>query len=176
MKKYIITIIIILLSACSKQEIIVDKNDLYFIEGINRVESSIKAPEFTLKNVSDDNISLSDYRGKVVFINFWANWCAPCKEEMPTIENLKQLTKDLDVVIITINVAESKEIVENYLNENKYTFISLLDTDKKVSTDYAVRSIPSTFILNKKGMVVGTKLGAHDWDGENVIKILKELL
>lgn len=126
------------------------------------VEVGMQAPDFTTNNVNGDEVSLSDYRGTKVFLNFWASWCPPCKEEMPAIQKLHKNYDDIKVV--TVNSGENKEKVLNYLMENNFSFTTLLDNNRKVTTDYLIRGIPSTFVIDKDGIIVDKQRGAITYD------------
>ncbi len=122
------------------------------------VEIGMKAPDFTINNVNGNEVSLSDYQGTKVFLNFWASWCPPCKEEMPAIQKLNKNYDDIKV--ITINSGENKDKVLNYMMENNFSFTTLLDKNGKVTTDYLIRGIPSTFVIDKEGIIVRKQRGA----------------
>lgn len=119
----------------------------------------IKAADFTLKDMSGKEVSLSDFKGKKVFLNFWASWCPPCKAEMPEMEKLYQETKDSDLVILAINLAEDKSTVQNFLKDNQYNFPVLLDTDNSVASNYQVVSIPTSFFIDKEGNIIDKHIG-----------------
>lgn len=175
MKKVLfISICLLAILSCTKNEKTIS-NNIYTKEQIKELPTKIKATDFTLSDISGNEVKLSDFRGKVILLNFWAQWCAPCIEEMPYIENLNTMVKENDIKIITINVGENKKSVKNYLENNNFTFISLLDGNKKVTTNYSVKSIPTTYIIDKDGYIVASKLGSHKWDSQGVVKILKEL-
>lgn len=175
MKKILfITFCILTIMSCTKQNKSTKEN-IYTKEQIKELPTKIKAMNFTLPDINGNEVKLSDFRGKVILINFWAQWCAPCIEEMPYIENLNTLVSEYGIKVITINVGENKKSVKNYIDNNRFTFISLLDGNKKVTTGYSVRSIPTTYIIDKDGYIVASKLGSHKWDSQGVVNILKEL-
>ncbi len=174
MKQIVILLISILVLSCSR-EVKTIENNIFFNQGINEVSPPLKAPSFSLKNLDNETKSLKEYKGKVVLLNFWASWCGPCIEEMPSINNLATVTKDLDIEIVTINLGESASLVSKYYNDNNFIFEALLDSDKSIGNNYAVRSIPSTYIIDRDGNIVGSKLGAHKWDDPEIINILKGL-
>lgn len=126
------------------------------------VEVGMQAPDFTINNVNGDEVSLSDYRGTKVFLNFWASWCPPCKEEMPAIQKLHKNYDNIKVV--TVNSGEGKDKVLNYLMEYNFSFTTLLDKNRKVTTDYLIRGIPSTFVIDKDGIIVRKQRGAITYE------------
>ncbi|HBH0593865.1 TPA: redoxin family protein, partial [Clostridioides difficile] len=132
-------------------------------------EDRIKSIDFTLTDQYGKTHKLSDYEGKVVFLNFWATWCPPCKEEMPYIEQLyKDYNKNNDDVVI-LGVASpnlgregSREHVVNFLKEQGYTFPVVLDEDGALAYQYGINAFPTTFIIDKEGYVTQYIPGAMD--------------
>lgn len=122
--------------------------------------SKTKAMDFKLKDLNGKEVSLSDYKGKKVFLNFWATWCPPCKAEMPEMEMLYQETKNSDLVILAVNLDEEKDTVQKFINSNKYNFPVLLDTGNIVASQYEVVSIPTSFFIDKEGNIVDKHIGA----------------
>ena len=109
-------------------------------------------PDFTLKDLKGNNVKLSDYRGKIVILNFWAVWCKYCKQEMPDLNELnKTLKKDNNIVILEVDVQEDINTVKNYLKENKISMNVVLDSDGAVTEEYGITGFPTTFIVNKDG-------------------------
>ncbi|MGL4849838.1 MAG: TlpA family protein disulfide reductase [Clostridium sp.] len=121
-----------------------------------------KEINFKLENLEGKEVSLNNYKGKKVFINFWASWCPPCKEEMPYIEKLYKEYGN-DIVILTINVGENTEKVKKFVEEDKYTFPVLLDKDMKVSEEYGARYLPTSVLINEKGEIANYRNGAMDY-------------
>lgn len=123
-----------------------------------------KAYDFTLLDREGNEISLSSLKGKVVFLNFWASWCGPCKAEKPHMQKVHEEYKDEEVVILAVNVTAVErngiEDVNTYLDKNKFTFPVLYDQDGSVATQYRVRAFPTTYILNKEGIIVQRIEGA----------------
>ncbi|KGK88617.1 TlpA disulfide reductase family protein [Clostridium sp. HMP27] len=122
--------------------------------------SKTKAMDFKLKDLTGKEVSLSDYKGKKVFLNFWATWCPPCKAEMPEMEMLYQETKNSDLVILAVNLDEERNTVQKFINSNKYDFPVLLDTGNIVASQYEVVSIPTSFFIDKEGNIVDKHIGA----------------
>lgn len=136
-----------------------------------QIQDSIDALDFTLKDMDGNKLTLSDYKGKTIFLNFWASWCGPCKYEMPFIEQLHQDTKDSDFVIVTVNLEEEKSVVSEFMTDNKYHFPVWLDSDGDVSKQYGVSGIPLSLLINKDFKIVS----AHEGAMENY-KMLKEFV
>lgn len=118
------------------------------------------APDFTLANLDGNQVSLSDFRGKTVFINFWATWCPPCREEMPAIETLYQQYKDKDVVVLGVDILETEGEVRQFVEEGGYSWIFVMDTTGEVTASYQVIAIPTSFFIDKEGIIRVIQIGA----------------
>jgi peroxiredoxin len=123
-----------------------------------------KAENFKLKDLNGKELSLSDLKGKDVFLNFWATWCPPCKGEMPEIEKLYQETKNSNLVIVAIEIGEPLNDVKAFIQQNNYNFKVLLDSDQKVSSQYGITGVPTSFFINKEGNIVAENIGAMNID------------
>jgi peroxiredoxin len=123
------------------------------------VEVGEAAPDFTLKNLEGEEIRLSELRGKGVVVNFWATWCNPCKREMPLIDEKYQVVKDQGIEILAVNIAESHLAVSSFINRLGVTFPVLLDSHRVVTQRYGVGALPSTFFINKDGVVMDHFVG-----------------
>jgi len=124
-----------------------------------KAEIGYTAPDFSVALVSGKTVKLSDFRGKVVFINFWASWCGPCVNEMPDIQKLSDAFPD-DLVVLAINCSEKKDKVEKFISDNGYTFNVGLDEDGAIQDKYPTMGIPYTLIIDAKGIISTTHLGA----------------
>jgi peroxiredoxin len=118
------------------------------------------APDFTLNDLNGNEVSLSDLRGKVVFLNFWATWCPPCRLEMPEMEELYQEYKNEDIVIIGVDLVEYASSVRSFVEENGYNWIFVIDTTGEVAADYMVTGIPASFFIDKDGIIRALQTGA----------------
>ncbi|RII31848.1 TlpA family protein disulfide reductase [Clostridium chromiireducens] len=127
--------------------------------GINPSVTKTKAIDFTLKDLDGNEVSLSSLKGKKVFLNFWATWCPPCKAEMPEIEKLYQETKDSDLVILAVDIGENLNTVKPFIDENKYNFKVLLDSDQSVATQYGISSIPTSYFIDTDGNIISKHVG-----------------
>ncbi len=109
------------------------------------------APDFTLKSLSGENFKLSELRGEVVMVNFWASWCGPCRQEMPLLEQLYKRYQPMGFTILGINVEEDTGAAKKVLQELPVSFPILFDQENKISERYQVSAMPSTFLLDRDG-------------------------
>ncbi|MDR1869382.1 MAG: TlpA family protein disulfide reductase [Treponema sp.] len=132
--------------------------------------------DFTLPLSDGGKATLSSYKGKVVILNFWATWCPPCRAEMPSMETMYQHFNKQDLVMLAVDVGEDALIVKRFIHNGGYTFPVLLDSDKKVSSVYGINAIPTTYIIDREGMIVGRIIGSIMWDKPKVIAAFDALL
>ncbi len=111
------------------------------------------APDFTLDSSSGENIRLSDYLGEVVMINFWASWCAPCRQEMPLLEDLYKKYHMMGFTLLGINVDEERENAESLLEQIPVSFPILFDPDSELSRLYKVKAMPTTILIDRDGQL-----------------------
>jgi thiol-disulfide isomerase/thioredoxin len=117
------------------------------------VANSPMAPDFTLKAHAGGNFRLTEQRGSVILVNFWATWCGPCRQEMPVLDELAKKYADLGVQVIGVNVETETDGVQNYLSEVPVSFPILLDLENIASKAYDVKAMPTTVIIDKDGRV-----------------------
>lgn len=118
------------------------------------------APDFNLVDLDGNQVTLSDLRGKIVFINFWATWCPPCRAEMPEIEAVYQEYKDKGVVVIGVDIAEPESTVRQYIQQGGFSWTFVLDSTGEVASDYQIVAIPTSFFLDREGIIKAVNIGA----------------
>lgn len=135
-------------------------------KGPNEIESSIVNEDypidFSLEDKDGNKISLSDYEGKIVVLNFWASWCGPCKYEMPDLQKFHDANKDGDISVVTVALDRTFNTSINFMNVQKYTF-PYFKPDGKVPSEFSISAIPITYIIDKKGNIISTYEGATDF-------------
>ena len=135
------------------------------------------SPPFTLNDMEGRPISLSDYVGKVVLLNFWATWCGPCRVEMPAMESLYQEMKSQGLVILAVSVdAQGTVVTRPFQEAMGLTFPILHDPDYEVGLAYGARTLPITYILDRQGVIQHRVFGARDWNGQKAKELIRELL
>ena len=149
----------------------------FFVASAYALDNGSKVPNFTLTDLSGKNVSLSDYKGKVVVLNFWASWCPPCKAEMPEFNEMdREFKKSGDTVLLAINMTdgrrETKKKVETFISEQKYKMRVLLDSEGKASNLFDIRYLPTAYVIDAEGTVTGQLVGGTTKNA--VMKLVKE--
>lgn len=137
--------------------------------------NSAKAPDFNLKDQYGVVHSLENYKGKVIFLNFWATWCPPCKKEMPDVESIyKEYGENKkDVVILGVN-SEKENEVKKFLKDKGYTFPTVIDENSEVMRKYFIQAFPTSFVIDKEGNVYGYVMGGLT--KEQIKQVIEEVL
>jgi peroxiredoxin len=145
---------------------------------MSRLNPSMPAPEFRLKDMDGKSHSLSDYRGKVVFVNFWATWCPPCRRELPSLEEQYEKFMNESFAVLGINEWEDPEQAFIFMGQLSVfpSFPILYDRDGKVAEAYRVKGLPTTLLLDKKGRMVYRAVGGRDFSHPEVEKIIRGLI
>ena len=133
-------------------------------------------PALALKDLDGRQHRLADYRGKVVLINFWATWCGPCREEMPSIQELKNKLAGRPFVVLAVNLDEPESRIRKFLTQMKLDFPILLDPGRNVAKGWNARILPATFIVGPDGRVRYSLVGEMDWANEHIVARISELL
>ncbi len=153
------------------------ETDEYFQKlGIQKPSKEIEAVDFTVVSLNGNEINLMDFKGKVIFLNFWATWCGPCKMEVEDIDNMYKKLKDKDFVVIAVDVQEDAKKVKSFMKKYNLTFPVYLDKDGRISYQYGVRGIPTTYIIGKDWKIVGRAIGPRKWASDESIKLMESLI
>jgi thiol-disulfide isomerase/thioredoxin len=144
--------------------------------GVVQMEPIAVPVEVTLPDLNGKQVNLSDFKGKIIFVNFWATWCPPCREEMPSMQKLHDKLKDKDFLMVAIDMQEPPEPVKKYIKEYEFTFMTLLDSKGETGLLFGIRSIPTTLIMDKNGMIIGVAIGARDWASKKSIALFEHLI
>jgi peroxiredoxin len=151
--------------------------DLFADLQLIRPRRATPAKDFTVPGLAGRPLSLRDFKGKVVLLNFWATWCPPCKEEMPSMERLYQRYKDRGFAIVAISIdADGASVVESFVKKLGLTFPIGLDPRMALANEYGVRALPSTTLIDKGQATVAIAIGPRDWDGVPARAVIESLL
>ena len=133
-------------------------------------------PALELVDLQGKKHSLSDYRGKVVLINFWATWCEPCREEMPSIERLRASLEGRPFAVLAVNLAEPESRIQKFLDTMPLRFPILLDRDTKTTRAWQAKVLPATYIVGADGAIRYRHVGELDWSKPEVRKQIVSLM
>ncbi len=144
--------------------------------GLQPPKQKVESIDFELQDLSGTTRRLSDFKGKVVFLNFWATWCGPCRFEMPSMEKLYQRFKAKGLVVVAVNLQEDRDSAKRFVEEHELSFPVLLDTTGRIGATYGARSIPTTYLVDRAGFVLAGTIGTREWDTEDYISLFEKLL
>ena len=148
-----------------------------FVTPVCAVEKGSLAPEFVLKSLNGKMVRLGDLRGKFVLINFWATWCVPCKMEMPSLERLyKRIRSEKFELLAVSNDMFAEKVVRPYIEVNRFSFPVLIDSQLRASNLYGIVTLPTTYLINPEGVVIGVREGADDWAKSETLQFFDDLL
>ena len=149
---------------------------LFSSMGVTKVSATKNPVIINLKDMNGQQFSLADFKGKIVFLNFWTTWCPTCRIEMPSMEKLHRKLKDKDFAMVTVNLQESASQVKTFFKEFKLTFTALLDSTGEVGVSFGIRAIPTTYILDKTGRIIGLANGPREWDSKDAVALFENLI
>jgi len=181
MKKLIITfsfcaIFILVCPFAANAQVSPEAMQAFQAANIRIIEQRTDPIDFTLPLLGGGTKTLSSYKGQVVILNFWATWCPPCRAEMPSMETLYQRFKAQGLEILAVDIGEDNATVQRFINNNRYTFPVLMDTNKRVSTLYGIEAIPTSYIIDREGKIIAKITGSIHWDTPRIIAAFDALL
>jgi cytochrome c biogenesis protein CcmG, thiol:disulfide interchange protein DsbE len=133
-----------------------------------------EAPAFTLQD-SDRKIALDQFRGSVLVLNFWATWCPPCNQELPSLMNLQDRTRAKGVVVLGVSIDVDGDAYHRFLQQRGVNFLTVRDPDRSVPDLYGTHGWPETYIIDRQGVVRRKVVGPIDWSAPDVIEFLNRL-
>jgi peroxiredoxin len=176
MKRIIFALLAVTLAVangCKKE----DKAARPAAKAVAGVVEGSAAPDFTVRDLAGQEVKLAALKGKVVLVNFWATWCPPCREEIPSMMKLNQSMSGKQFQMLAISIDEGgKAAVESFFKKSGMTLPAFLDTDGAVSRSYGITGVPETFIVDKAGIIQKKIVGGMDWSSPDVNAYLEELL
>ncbi len=146
------------------------------VPNLQPMDDKSLTPDFTLSDLAGKKISLKDFRGKIVLLNFWASWCVPCRQEMPARERLYQEFKSKDFVVLGVNVKERRKEALAFVKELKITYPILLDEHGDAGLLYGAWGLPTTYLIGPKGEGLARMWGPAEWYGSGARELVKSLL
>ena len=144
--------------------------------GIQAPQEMVEAPDFALPDPAGKTVRLKEFRGRYVFLNFFATWCGPCREEMPAMERLHQTYSGKGLVVLAVNLEESSARVAKFVKELRLTFPAVLDGDGTASRAFAVRGLPVTYLVDRDGRILWRAFGSREWNNQAARKYFAAIL
>ncbi|MEE9614263.1 MAG: TlpA disulfide reductase family protein [Thermodesulfobacteriota bacterium] len=147
--------------------------------GVITPKVRVEAPAFTLTDVEGEERSLEEFRGKLVLLNFWGTWCAPCRREMPALEKLWKEFGESGLVVVGVagdRGRKGMQKVKEFRDTHSLTFPLLLDSEGDARKDYEIMALPTSYLIGRDGKFLGKILGEKEWDGEEAKELIIELL
>lgn len=134
------------------------------------------APGFAITTDSGRKVSVSDFGGRLLVLNFWATWCPPCVQEMPSLDEFQKRLGVSGVVVLGVSVDKDANLYRDFLSRAKVSFLTARDPEAKISSDYGTYKYPETYIIDSKGKVVQKIIGPENWNDERMVSYVKSLL
>lgn len=156
---------IIILTACSRKETAQPA-----LEGK-------PAPDFNVRDLAGKETRLSDLKGKVTLVNFWATWCPPCREEVPSMAELNRLMAGKPFRMLAISIDQGgKGAVEAFFRQANVSLPAYLDSDGAIGKMYGITGVPETFVIDRKGVIIKKVIGPQEWSAPEVVKFLDDAM
>jgi thiol-disulfide isomerase/thioredoxin len=150
-------------------------NRLFQEMGILRTDPTPVPEDIQLDDLVGNKVNMTEFKGKIIFLNFWATWCPPCRKEMPAMEKLHNKLQDQEFIMVSVSLKESARKVGEFFKKQNLTFAALLDPKGHASKKFGIAQIPTTFVLNKNGDIIGKALGPRRWERKAAVDFFKQL-
>lgn len=167
--KFLSTVAVLLLAVFLNMQTVSAAQTLTMLKG------KPPAPNFKLEDQEGNMVQLSDYKGKVVIVNFWATWCPPCLKEMPSMQRAWEILQKEDIIMLAINVGEDSDAIFAFTAEYPLDFPLLMDRTSGVSRDWRVRGLPSTYVIDPQGRIIFQAIGGREWDSDEIMNRVRSL-
>jgi thiol-disulfide isomerase/thioredoxin len=177
-KVYVFTLLVLALCSCQAkaQNSTSDLAKTFEAAGLRLLREKVNPRDFSLPTTKGGSENLASLKGKIVFLNFWATWCGPCRAEMPSMEALYNRFRDDGLEILAVNCMEKEQEVIAFMGEHGLSFPAALDEDGKVSGAYGIQAIPTSYLLDRDGKIILRLVGSIDWDTPKIHTAFKSLL
>jgi peroxiredoxin len=153
------------------------KDSSFDQDGRSRFEKGGRAPNFTVPDLDGQMVSLADFKGQLVLLNIWASWCAPCVQEMPSMEKLYQELKDEKFVILAVSIDESgAEVVRPFMKKHGLSFNALIDSAGTLKNLYRITGVPESFVIDRQGNIIQEIIGPRDWASRDALRYFRSLI
>ena len=173
------TCVLLLLLICGSLVLLALNRNLPFVQSakVAPVKTGLPAPDFSLPGLDGKEVSLSDFRGKVVLVNIWATWCPPCVQEMDSMQKLYERFDKKNFEILAVSVDSlGRSVVAPFMDNYKLTFPALLDPAGTVQVAYQTTGVPESFIIDRNGLLVKKIIGPRDWVDPEIRSVFRKLI
>jgi thiol-disulfide isomerase/thioredoxin len=143
---------------------------------MSRLPAGSMAAPFELTTLDGKVVKSSELAGKVVLVNFWATWCGPCKEEMPSLARLQKQLDPTQFVLLTVTTDLQRQGIAHFLSQLGVSLPVLFDEDQDVSRSFMVRGLPTTIVIARDGALVGRAVGPRAWDGPEAVALMRQVM
>ena len=150
--------------------------DYKLVPNLQEMTDHSPVPQFTLPNFEGEKVSLKDFRGKLLMLNFWASWCVSCREEMPAMERLYQEFKSKGFVVLAVNVKDNRKDALAFIKELKLTYPVVFDPPGEVGLLYGAWGLPTTYLIGPQGEGLARMWGPADWYSPGARELIRRLL
>ena len=168
MRKPLITLMLCVVTAAG---VAAERSD----QSLTAVEGRPPAPELDLLDMEGVRHRMADYRGKVVIVNFWATWCPPCREEMPSMQRAYEQLREEGIEMLAVNIGENEDIIFAFTANYPVEFPLLLDLDSATIQNWPVRGLPTTFVVDPQGRLAYRAIGGRAWDDPDLLAPVRRL-
>ena len=144
-------------------------------KGLTFLPEKPMAPDFALKDIEGNIHRISDYKGHVIIVNFWATWCPPCRAEMPAMQRAWEQLREEGIMMLAIDVGEDEDTVFEFTASYPVDFPLLLDMDSTVSEAWEVKGLPTTFVVDQWGRKIYRAVGGREWDAPDLLDKVRAL-
>jgi len=144
-------------------------------QSLTVLKKKLKAPEFKLNDMDGSSHALSDYLGQPVIINFWATWCPPCREELPSMNRAWAIIKNENIAMLAINVGEDEDTIFRFLGDYPIDFTLLLDPHAETAEKWPMKGLPTTYVIDPEGFIVYRAVGGRAWDEAKLLNMVRKL-
>ena len=139
------------------------------------IPGKVMAPDFVLQDTEGNTHRLSDYRGKPVIINFWATWCPPCREEIPSMNRAWKILEQEEIAMLAINMGEDEDTIFIFTADYPADFPILMDRDGEVIEQWPVKGLPTTYVVAPDGRIAYRAIGSREWDDPSLLERIRAL-
>jgi len=146
------------------------------VTNIFGIEASSVAPDISLRDMDGNKVQLSDFKGKVIILDFFATWCPPCREEMPSMDAMYKKFKGTDLVMLPVSIDENAETIREFMKKNNYAMPAYHDANRDAGSVYGITGVPETFLIDRKNIIAEKFIGPIDWAKPDVLQAIQNLM